>query len=105
MLKDYQWKGERMVDYISRNRANQLIAFLSREALWEHLLNSIQPEVRTHIIQTSTDKNVLDKVPTSIEMCFHTIANAGSTLEYERGRETYAWTEFQHKVERAGGTN
>ena len=58
MLKDYQWKGERMVDYISRNRAHQLIACLSREALWEHLVNSIQPEVRTHMIGTSTDKDV-----------------------------------------------
>jgi len=104
MLKDYQRKGERMVDYISRNRAHQLIACLSRETLWEHLVNSIQPEVRTHVIQTSTDKDILDKVPTSIDMCFHTIANAGSTLEYERGRETYARTEFHHKVDRAGET-
>jgi len=56
------------------------------------------------MVRTSTDKDVLDKVPTSIEMCFHTITNAGSTLEYKRGRETYARTEFQHKVERAGGT-
>jgi len=93
-----------MVDYISRNRAYQLIACLSREALWEHLVNFIQPEVRTHMIRTSTDKDVLDKVPTSFEICFHTIANAGSTLAYERGRETYARTEFQHKVDRAGGT-
>jgi len=56
------------------------------------------------MIRTSTEKDVLDKVPTSIEMCFHTIANAGSTLEYEQGRETYARTEFQRKVDRAGGT-
>jgi len=56
------------------------------------------------MIRTSTDKDVLDKVPTSIEMCFHTITNAGSTLKYERGRETFARTEFQHKVDRAGGT-
>jgi len=56
------------------------------------------------MIQTSTYKDVWDKVPTSIEMCFHTIANAGSTLEYEQGRETYARTEFQHKVDRVGGT-
>jgi len=104
MLKDYQQKGERKVDSISRNRAHQLIACLSRVALWEHLVNSIQPEVRTHIIRTSTDKDVLDKVPTSIEMCFHTIPNAGSTLEYEPGREPYARTEFQDKVDRAGGT-
>jgi len=104
MIKDYQWKGDRMVDYISRNRAHQLIACLSREALWEHLVNSIQLEVRTHMIRTSTDKDGLDKVPTSIDMCFHTIANAGSTLEYERGRETYARTEFHHKVDRACGT-
>jgi len=104
MIKDYQRKGERMVDYISHNSAHQLIACLSREALWEHLVNSIQPEVRTQMIRTSTDKDVLDKVPTSIEMCFYTIANAGSTLEYEQGRETYARTEFQHKVDRAGGT-
>jgi len=93
-----------MVDYISRNRAHQLIACLSRETLWEHLVNSIQPEVRTHMIRTSTEKGVLDKVPPSIEMCFHTIANAGSTLEYESGRERCARTEFQHKVDRAGGT-
>jgi len=92
------------VDYISRNRAHQLIAYLSREALWKHLVNSIQHEFRTHMIRTSTDKDVLDKVPTSIEMCFYTIANAGSTLEYEQGRETYARPEFQHKVEWAGGT-
>jgi len=37
-------------------------------------------------------------------MCFHTIANAGSSLEYEKGREKYARTEFQHKVDPAGGT-
>jgi len=80
MLKDYQRKGERMVDYISRNRAHQLIPCLLREALWEHLVNSIQPEVRTHMIRTSTDKDVLDKVPTRNEMCFHTIANARLTL-------------------------
>jgi len=67
MLKDYQWKGERMVAYISRNRAHLLIACVSREVLWEHLVNFIQPEVRTHMIRTSTDKDVLDKVPTSIE--------------------------------------
>jgi len=104
MLKDYQRKDERMVDYNSRNRAHQLIACLSREALWKHLVNSIQPEVRTHMIRTSIDKDVLDKVPASIEMYFHTIGNAGSTLEYKRGREKYAWSEFQHKVDRAGGT-
>jgi len=104
MLKDYQQKDERMVDYISRNRAHQLIACLSREALWKHLVNFVQPEVRTHMIRTSIDKDVLDKVPACIEMCFHTIANAGSTLEYERGREKYSRTEFQHKVDRAGGT-
>jgi len=28
---------------------------------------------------------------------------AGSTLKYERGREKYARSEFQHKVDRAGG--
>ena len=93
-----------MLDYIYRNRAHQLIGCLSREALWEHLVNSIQPEVRTHMIRTSIDKDVLDKVPASIEMCFHTIANAGSTLEYKRGREKYSRTEFQHQVDRAGGT-
>jgi len=103
MLKDYQRKDERMVDYISRNREHQLIACLSREALWDHLVNSIQREVRTHMIRISINKDVLDKVPASIEMCFHTIANAGSTLEYERGREKYARTEFQPKVDRAGG--
>jgi len=92
-----------MVDYISRNRAHQLIAFLSREVLWEHFVNSIQCDVRTHMIRTSTDKAELDKVPTRIYMYFCTIANAGSTLEYERGRETYTWTEFQHKIDRAGG--
>jgi len=80
MLKHYQRKDERIVDYISHNRAHQLIACLSREALWEHLVNSIQPEVRTHMIRNRTDLDVLDKVPTSIEMCFHTIANAGSTF-------------------------
>jgi len=94
LLKDYRRKGEKMVDYISHNRVHQLIACLSREALWEHLINSIPPEVRTHMIRTSTDKDVLAKVPTSIEMCFHAMANAGSTLEYERGRETYARIEF-----------
>jgi len=35
MLKDYQRKGERMVDYICRNRAYQLIAcLLSRGLYW-----------------------------------------------------------------------
>jgi len=104
MLKNYRRKDEQKVDYISGNKAHQLIACLSREALWKHLVNSIQPEVRTHMIRTRIDKDVLDKVPVSIEMCFHTIANAGSTLEYERGRERYARIEFHHKIDRAGGT-
>ena len=56
------------------------------------------------MIRTSNDKDILDKVPTSIEIYFHAIANAGSTLKYERGRETYARTELQHKGNRAGGT-
>jgi len=55
------------------------------------------------MIRTTTDKYILDKVPTSIEMCFHTITNAGSTLENERGRETHARSKFQHKVDRSGG--
>jgi len=93
-----------MVDYVFCHRAHQLIVRLSREVLWGHLVNSIQHKVRTHMIHTSTDNDVLDKVPTSIEMCFHTIANAGLTLEYAWGRETYARTEFQRKVDRAGGT-
>jgi len=80
MLKDYQRKGERMVDYISRNRVHQLVACLSREVLREHLVNSIQPKVRTHMIRTSTDKDVLDIVPTSIEMCFHTVTGALLTI-------------------------
>jgi len=50
MLKNYQWKAQRMVDYISPNRAHQLIPCLSREAFWEQLVNSIQPEVRTNMI-------------------------------------------------------
>ena len=33
MFKDYQRKGERMVNYISRNRAYQLIAYLLRQVL------------------------------------------------------------------------
>jgi len=82
MLKDYQWKYERKVDYISRNRAHELIASLSREALWKQLVNSIQPKVRTHMIRTSIDKDVLDKVPASMEICFPNITIAGSTLEY-----------------------
>jgi len=81
-----------------------MMACLSREALWEHLVNSIQPEVRSHMIRSSAEKDVLDKIPTNIEMCFHTIGNAGLTLTYECGRETYARTKFQHKVDRAGGT-
>ena len=94
MLKHYQGKDEPMVDYISCNTVHQLIACLSRESLWEHLVNSIQPEVRTHMIRISIDKDVLDLVSVSIKMCFHTIANAGSTLENETGREKYARTEF-----------
>jgi len=31
------------------------------------------------MIRTSIDKDVIDKVPASIEMCFHTIANSGVT--------------------------
>jgi len=50
MLKDYHWKNEQMVDHISRNSAHQLIACLSKEALWKHRVNSIQPEVRTYMI-------------------------------------------------------
>ena len=56
------------------------------------------------MIRTSTDNDVLDKVPANIEMCFHTIANTGQTLQYEWRRDTYAGTEFQHKVNRVGGT-
>jgi len=56
------------------------------------------------MIRKSIDKDVLDKVPTSNKICFHTIVDTGSSLEYERGTEKYVWTEFQHKVDRAGGS-
>jgi len=94
MLKHYQWKNERMVYYISRNTVHQLISCVPREALWKHLVNSIQPELRTSMIRTRLSLDVLDKVPATIEMSFHAIANARSTLEYERGREKYTWPEF-----------
>jgi len=93
-----------MVDYISCKRVHHLIDCLAIEVLWEHHINSIQLKVKTHMIQTSTDKNILDKVPTSSDVGFHTIANAGLTLKNERGRETYNRTEFQHRVDRAVGT-
>ena len=49
----------------------------------------------------STDKDVLDKVPPSSEMCFQTIVNAGSTVEFEKTREACAQGQYQQsKVEK-----
>jgi len=59
VLKDYKRQDENMVYHISRNRAHQLIACLLRHALWEHLVNSIQPKVKTYRIQTSIAKGYI----------------------------------------------
>jgi len=79
-----------MKDFIARVRVLQLVANLTKEQPWEHLVDTILQEVRMHIRRISTDKDVLDKVPPSIEMCFQTILSAGSTVEFEKPREAYA---------------
>ena len=87
--KEYQRKGEPMKDFIARVRVLQLVAKLTKEQLWEHLVDSILQEVRIHIRRVSMDKDVLDRVPPSIEMCYQTIVSAGSTGEFEKTREAY----------------
>jgi hypothetical protein len=103
LKKEFQKKGELMKDFIARVRVLQLVADFSKEQLWEHLVDSILPEVRTHLRRVSTDKDVLDKVPQSVEMCFQTILNAGSTVEFEKAREAFAQNQYQQKVQQVGG--
>ena len=57
-----------------------------------------------HMRRVSTDKDVLDKVPPSIEMCLQTILNAGSTVEFEKTREAYAQGKYQQKVQQGVGS-
>jgi len=89
-------------DFIARVRILQLVADLTREQLCEHLVDSILSEVRTHMRCISTDKDVLDKVPQRIDMCFQTILSAGSTVEFEKAREAFAQSPYQQKVQQVG---
>ena len=82
LKKEVQRKGESMKGVL------QLVANLNKEQLWEHLVDSMLQEVRMHIRRVSTDKDVLDKVPPSIEMCFQTILSASSTVQFEKTWET-----------------
>ena len=88
-----------MKDFIARVRVLHLVAKLTKEQLWEHLVDSILQEVRMHIRHVSTDKGILDKVPPSIKMCFQTILSPGSTVEFETTREAYAQGQCQQKVQ------
>ncbi|KAF8422309.1 hypothetical protein BGX38DRAFT_1279835 [Terfezia claveryi] len=54
------------------------------------------------MVQVSTDKDILDKVPASTEICFQAIANAGSQVEYEKVREAHAQSQFHQKEQAAG---
>jgi len=79
-----------MKDFIARVRFLQLVANLTKEQLWEYLVDSILQEVRMHIRRVSTDNNILNKVPPSIEMYFQTIFSPSSTVEFEKTREADA---------------
>ena len=57
-----------------------------------------------HIRRVSIDKDVLDRVPASIEMCFQTILSAGSTVEFQKTREAYAQGQYQQKVQQGVGS-
>jgi len=103
MKKEFQRKGEQMKDFIARVRILKLVADLTREQLWEHLVDSILPEVRTHIRSISTDKDVLDKVPLSIDMFFQTILSAGSMVEFEKAKEAFAQSQYLQQLLQVGG--
>jgi len=57
-----------------------------------------------HMRRISTDKDILDKVPQSIEMCFQTILSAGSTVEFVKARQAFAQSLYQQKVQQVGGS-
>ena len=57
-----------------------------------------------HIRRVSTDKEILDKVPASIETCLQTILSTGSTVEIEKTRETYPQGQYQQKVQQGVGS-
>ena len=84
-----------MKNFIARVRALQLVANLTRDQLWEHLVDSVLEEVQMHIRHVSMDKDVLDKVPHSIEICFQTILSAGSIVEFAKTREAYVQGQYQ----------
>ena len=50
------------------------------------------------------DKDVLNQVPRSIEMCFHTIFSVGLTVEFEKAREFFAQRKSKQKAQQCGGS-
>jgi len=87
-----------MKDFIAQVRILQLVSELAIEQLWEHLVDSILPRVRMYLKRISTDKDVLDKVPQSIEMCFQTFVSACSMVEFEKSREAFAQSQYQQQI-------
>jgi len=93
-----------MKDFIARVWVLQLVTNLTKEQLWEHLVDSILQQVQMHIRHASTDKDVLDRVPLSIKMFFRTILSAGSRVEFEKTREAYAQGQSWQKVQQGMGS-
>ena len=91
---DYQKKGETIKVYVARMRTHNLTAKLSAETLWEHLTQGVLPEIRDYMRRTNKDS--LDKVPASVEMCFEAITAAGMEVENDKARE--AFTQAAHSV-------
>jgi len=97
LKKEFLRKGESMKDFIARVRVLQLVANLTKEPLWEHLVDSILQEIWIHIRRVSTDKDVLEIVLPNIKMCFQTILSASSRVECEKTREVYVQGPYQQK--------
>ena len=57
-----------------------------------------------HIRRISMDKDVVDRVPPSLEMCCQTILIASSKVEFEKTRGAYTQAQYQQKVQQETGS-
>ena len=72
---EYQKSGERIQDYVSRMRTHNMLTNLSWEQLWECLIPGLQADIREYMKHVNKDS--LDLVPASPNMCFQAIINVG----------------------------
>jgi len=91
---EYQNSGERIKNYLSRMRMNNMLSNLPREQLWECLITGLQADIHEYIKHVNKDS--LDLAPASPGMCFQAIINTGMAIEKEKQCEQ--WIQNQCKL-------